>query len=114
MKAALGLFTLALLLAGSGCRKHQESRTVGRQLVEGGGQALKTAPAGGVLAFLLDPEHPTGPLIPSDAVLGIVTLVSADGSVHQLGHGGTNLAGASVFSPDGQWLAYLAGFDEGS
>jgi len=92
--------SLALAALGIGCHKHQEARSVGRQLVEGGAQALKVAPAGGALAFLLDPEHPTGPLIPSDALLGTVTLVSADGSVHQLGRGGTNLAGASVFSPD--------------
>jgi hypothetical protein len=107
---ALGLLKVGLLMACA-CQRQAPPRSVGRQLVEGGAQGLMAAPAGGALVFLLDPEHPTGPLIPSDALLGTVTLVSADGSVHVLGRGGTNLAGAFLFSRDGRWLAYLSGFD---
>ncbi|HUB08870.1 MAG TPA: hypothetical protein VMB50_17815 [Myxococcales bacterium] len=84
---------------------------VGVRLVEGAGQDLTPAPAGGAATYLREPHHPEGPLMPPDAFLGELTLVGEDGKPRALGAGATNLAGSVLFSPDGQWLAYLTHFD---
>lgn len=83
---------------------------VGARLVEGGGQALVVAPHAAAALYLRSPAHPTGKLMPPDAYLGELSLVSPDNSVHSLGRAVTNLTGNLAFSADGRKVAFLDNF----
>ena len=100
-----------LLAAGLGCSSRKpHSASVGRVVIEGAGQALNVASAGGAAVYLREPSHPEGKLMPPDAYLGSLTLLAPDGSVHRLGGEVTNLGGDIAFSSDGLRLAFLADF----
>jgi hypothetical protein len=84
---------------------------VGQKVVDGAGQDLLAAAGGGAAAYLREPQHPKGALIPEDAFTGELMLIGADGQPRSLGAGATNLAGSKLFSPDGRYLAFLRHFD---
>ncbi|MHB8417619.1 MAG: TolB family protein [Myxococcales bacterium] len=108
------LHLLGGLAALAACARPASSRQtlhVGQRLVEGAGQDLIPAPAGGAATYLREPRHPEGPLMPPDAFLGELLLVTPDGKMRSLGTGATNLAGSVLFSPDGRRVAYLSHFD---
>ncbi len=106
---ALGLLSVCLACGG---RKTSPSQLhVGQKLVDGAGQALLAAAGGGAAAYVREPVHPKGQLIPEDAFIGELVLIGADGQQRSLGAGVTNLAGSMLFSPDGRYLAFLRHFD---
>jgi hypothetical protein len=106
--AALSL----LCLAACGSPSHSSSQLhVGQKLVDGAGQDLLSAAGGGAAAYVREPVHPKGPLIPEDAFIGELVLIAADGQQRSLGSGVTNLPGSMLFSPDGRYLAFLRHFD---
>ncbi len=103
----------ALRAAVAACGKPAKSsgpKGIGERKIEGGGQGLAVVPHTAAVLYLHTPTHPAGKLMPPDAFVGELHLVSADGTDHLLGREASNLTGNLAFSSDGKRLAFLDHF----
>ena len=75
MKAHVAAALLAVCAACGGHKNGSAQLHVGQKLVDGAGQALISAAGGGAAAYVREPIHPKGQLIPEDAFIGELVLV---------------------------------------
>ena len=103
---------LALALVAAGCHDKPLPRVKGTTLIAGKVRGLWVAPGGAAAATLVGagPSNVKG--APSDLLLGSLTLTAvAGGAPRRLGGAVSNLPGSVLFTPDGQYLGFIAGYD---
>ncbi|HXX30017.1 MAG TPA: gliding motility protein [Myxococcaceae bacterium] len=114
---------LALLLV-AGCQRSASAPAerpvvggLGRRLVAGPAANLRLSRDGAWATFLRNPARPAlegvnpDSVNPKTAQGELVAVSLADGSARTLARAVTNRPGAALFSPDGQWLLFLADLD---
>ena len=86
--------------------------SVGVKRVGGIGIDLRATSDGRFLTWLLDAEKPRLDGLPPPMRIGVLWAVpSQGGESRKLGSGVTNMPGGYLFSPDGRWVLFLAGYN---
>lgn len=85
---------------------------VGVKLADGLGIDLRATANGRFLTWLLEAEKPRLEGLPPPMRVGVLWTVAAEGgAARKLGNGITNMPGGYLFSPDGRWVLFLAGYN---
>ena len=111
MRASTGLvFSIGLVLAG--CSKPPLPRVTGQSLMTGPASEPWVAPGGASVVTLRSPAPSTVRGAPADLRLGTLVLRALNGGAERvLGTNVPNVAGGTLFSPDGTSVAFLADYE---
>jgi dipeptidyl aminopeptidase/acylaminoacyl peptidase len=85
---------------------------VGVRLADGLGIDLRTTSDGQFATWLFDAEKPRLDGVPPPMRIGVLwTVPTKGGAARKLGNGITNMPGGYLFSADGRWVLFLAGYN---